>query len=48
MRERRILGWQVVAGLEAAKVIAECSDASPNPAAEFEQLLPDGTPFKAV
>jgi hypothetical protein len=48
MRERRILGWQVLASLEVARVIAERSDAIPNPAVEFAQLLPDGTPFKAV
>ena len=48
LRERRIPGWQVVAGVDAAKLIRERPDASPNPVADFEQMLADGTPFKAV
>jgi len=48
LRERRILGWQVVAGLDDAKVIRETPDAMPNPVVEFDEVLPDGTPFKAV
>ena len=48
LRERRITGWQVVAGVETAKLIRERPDATPNPVAEFEQLLADGMPVKAV
>jgi hypothetical protein len=48
LRERRILGWQVLAGVDDATVIRERSDATPNPVVEFNQTLPDGTPFKAV
>ena len=48
LRERRILGWQVLAGLDGAQVVCERPDGQPNPVVEFEELLPDGTPFKAV
>ncbi|MGD0387334.1 MAG: DUF4258 domain-containing protein [Tepidisphaeraceae bacterium] len=48
LRERRITGWQVVGGLDNAKLLRERSDAVPNPVAEFEQFLADGTPFKAM
>jgi hypothetical protein len=48
LRERRILGWQVVGGLDSAKLIHERPKAKPNPIAEFEQTLPDGTAFKSV
>ena len=48
MRERKVLAWQVIEGLERAKLIAEHPDGVPNPTAEFQQLLPDGTPLKTV
>jgi len=48
LRERRIMGWQVVSEMDAAKVIRERTDAMPNPAAEFDLVLPDGTSLKAV
>ena len=48
LRERRITAWQVVADSDSARVIRERPDAVPNPVVEFDQLLPDGTPFKAV
>jgi hypothetical protein len=48
LRERRIMGWQVVAGMGGAKLIRERPKATPNPAAEFEQILPDGTSVKSV
>lgn len=48
MRDRRIVGWQVAAGLDAAKVVRERPSAGPNPVVEFEQILPDGTPIKVV
>jgi hypothetical protein len=38
----------VVTGVDGGHILAERWDATPNPAAEFEQLLPDGTPFKSV
>ncbi|MGL6097692.1 MAG: DUF4258 domain-containing protein [Fimbriiglobus sp.] len=46
--ERDILEWQVVAGLDEGKLILEREDASPNPAVEVLQDLPDGIEFKAV
>jgi len=46
--ERGIMEWQVVAGLEDGELIVERPDASPNPAIEVRECLPDGTGFKAV
>ena len=40
--------WQAVAGIENGALIAERSDAKPNPAVEVRETLPDGTEFKAV
>ncbi len=48
LRERRIMGWQLVSGLESARLIRERPKASPNPVAEFEQILADGTAIKTV
>jgi hypothetical protein len=48
LRERRIVGWQVVEGLDTASLIREREDATPNSSAEFDQILPDGTSFKAI
>ena len=48
LEERGIMEWQVVAGLEEGKLIAERPDATPNPTAEVRESLPDGTEFKAV
>ena len=48
LRDRRIAGWQVVAGLEDAALLRERPRATPNPVAEFDQILADGTPVKAV
>jgi hypothetical protein len=42
------LEWQAVAGLEDGELIAERPDATPNPAVEVHESLPDGTDFKAV
>lgn len=42
------MGWQVLAGIDAAQLIRERPDASPNPVAEFEQTLADGSPIKTV
>jgi hypothetical protein len=48
LEERGILEWQVVVGLEDGKLMAERSDAAPNPAIEVRQSLPDGTDVKVV
>ena len=48
LEERGIMEWQVVAGLEDGDLIAERPDATPNPAVEVRESLPDGTEFKAV
>jgi hypothetical protein len=41
--ERGLVEWQVVAGLEHGALIAERLDATPNPAVEVREALPDGT-----
>ena len=48
LEERGIMEWQVVAGLEDGALIGERPDATPNPAVEVRETLPDGTDFKAV
>lgn len=48
LEERSIMEWQVVAGLKDGELIAERPDATPNPAVEVRESLPDGTDFKAV
>jgi hypothetical protein len=48
LEERGIMEWQVVAGLDDAELITERLDATPNPAIEVRESLPDGTEFKAV
>ena len=48
LEERGIMEWQVVAGLEDGELIVERPDATPNPAVEVRETLPDGTDFKAV
>jgi hypothetical protein len=48
LEERGIMEWQAVAGLAAGALIAERPDATPNPAVEVRECLPDGTEFKAV
>lgn len=40
--------WQVVAGLADGRLIRERPGDLPNPAAEFDQTLADGTAVKAV
>ena len=46
--ERRILEWQLVAGIEHGKLIVERPHAAPNSAVEVHQRLADGTAVKAV
>ena len=48
LEERGTMEWQVVAGLDDGVLILERPDATPNPAVEVNELLPDGTAFKAV
>jgi len=40
--------WQAVAALQDGEMIAERPNATPNPAVEVRESLPDGTDFKAV
>jgi Domain of unknown function (DUF4258) len=48
LEERGIMEWQAVAGLEGGTLLAERPGATPNPAVEVREALPDGTEFKAV
>lgn len=48
LEERGIMEWQAVAGLADGALITERVNASPNPAVEVCEILPDGTEFKAV
>jgi hypothetical protein len=48
LRERRVMGWQVVSGMDLGKLIRERPGASPNPTAEFDLILPDGSTLKAI
>jgi hypothetical protein len=48
LEERGIMEWQVVSGLDDGELLIERPDASPNPAIEVREVLPDGTEFKAV
>ncbi|MHC5008051.1 MAG: DUF4258 domain-containing protein [Planctomycetota bacterium] len=46
--ERGIPDWQVPAGLAEGRLLRERPEARPNAVVEVEQVLPDGTPVKAV
>ena len=48
LRERGIMGWQVIDGIQAGRLIAERPDDQPNPLVEVGQVLADGSPIKAV
>lgn len=48
LEERGIMEWQVVAGVDDGELIVERPEASPNPAVEVLETLPDGTEFKAI
>ncbi len=48
LEERGIMEWQAAAGLEDGELSAERPDATPNPAVEVRESLPDGTEFKTV
>ena len=46
--ERGIPDWQVVGGLAEGVLLRERPQDKPNPAVEVQQVLPDGTPVKAI
>lgn len=48
LEERGIMEWQVVAGVDDGGLIAERPDATPNPAVEVRESLPDGMEYKAI
>ena len=48
LRERGIMHWHIVEGIDQAHLLSERPNTRPNPTIEVEQILPDGTPFKAV
>ena len=48
LEERGIMEWQAVVGLDDGELSDERPEASPNPAIEVRESLPDGTEFKAV
>ena len=48
LEERDIMEWQVVAGLDGGVLVLEKPNATPNPAVEVRETLPDGTEVKAV
>jgi hypothetical protein len=48
LEERGIMEWQAVVGLADGELVAERPAATPNPAVEVRESLPDGTDFKAV
>ena len=48
LEERGIMDWQVVAGLEDGELMLARPDATPNPAVEVRETLPDGTEIKTV
>ncbi len=47
-RDRGIALWQVIAGIPEAQLLIERPRSLPHPVAEYELILPDGTPVKAV
>ena len=48
LRERGIMHWQVVEGVEQARLLSQRPSTKPNPTVELEQMLPDGVSVKAV
>lgn len=48
LEERGIMEWQAVSGLDDGELMVERPGATPNPAIEVRETLPDGTEFKAV
>lgn len=48
LRERSIMHWQIVSGLDEGRPVTQRPTSRPNPVVEVEQILADGTPVKAV
>lgn len=48
LEERGIMEWQVVAGLDDGRLIAERAKAAPNPVVEVRVCLPDGTEVRTL
>ena len=48
LRERRVVAWQVLAGLEHGRLLSERPSDRPNPSVEVDQWIADGSPVKAV
>ena len=48
LRERGVVHWQIVGGVDEADLLSERPQTQPNPTVELEQRLPDGTRVKAV
>ena len=48
LRQRGIMAWQAVVGLDDGRLLLERPDDKPFPAVEVSELLPDGTEVKAV
>ncbi len=48
LRERGIIHWHIVQGVEPASLLSERPETRPNPTVEVEQILPDGVPVMAV
>lgn len=48
LEERRVDEWQAIVGLAEGRLLVERPRDRPFPSIEVEQLLPDGTPVKAV
>jgi len=46
--DRGFENWQIAAGLEEARLLRVIRDAKPNPKVEVEQILSDGSSYKAV
>lgn len=46
--DRGIPEWQVVEGISSGWLMRERPQDAPNPSVEVQQVLPDGTPIKAV
>ena len=48
LRERRIMGWQVIDGIDGGELLAERPDSEPHPTVELRQVLADGSAVKVV
>lgn len=48
LKERDMLEWQIVDGIDSARLISERPKTEPNPTIQAEQQLADGTPVVVV